>query len=90
MGRKNKTALTRAGARQIVRDAVAKVEEGKKGLTSAEKHERALNLSVTALDEAHTYPDDWGLAGKALELLDAPVLRFFVGLLVDQFASDLP
>ncbi|KKN69855.1 hypothetical protein LCGC14_0436790 [marine sediment metagenome] len=90
MGRKKRTELTRAEARKIVRDQVVRVESEEKGLTSAEKHQRALNLSVTAIDEAHTYPDDWGLAGKALELIDASVLRFFVGLLVDQFASDLP
>lgn len=89
MGRKKRTDLTRAAARKIVRDQVVKVERDK-GLTGAEKFEKALGLSVAAIDEAHEYPAEWGLVGKALDLADAPVLRFFLGLLVDQFASDLP
>lgn len=45
---------------------------------------------MTAIDEEHKYPEEWGIVGDALDIVDAPVLRFFLGMLIDQFADEHP
>ena len=68
--------------RQLARKAVQDVKT--EALSGPEKFEKALAQLVTAVDEAHTYPKSWGLAGKALEAGDGPLLRWILGALLQE------
>ena len=68
--------------RKLARKAVQDVKD--EALSGRGKFEKALAQLVTAVDEAHTYPKAWGIAGKALEAGDGPLLRWILGALLQE------
>lgn len=79
-----KKILTRRALREL---AIEKLNEAR-AESSSGAMELALDKLVEAVDEAHTYPDSWGVAGKVAERLDAPLIRFLLHALLEQIDGD--
>ena len=68
--------------RELARKAVQDVKT--EALSGREKFEKALDGLVESVDEAHTYPDSWGIAGKLAEAADGRVIRWILGALLQE------
>lgn len=79
-----KKMLTRRALREL---AMEKLREAR-AEASGDAMELALDKLVEAVDEAHEYPESWGLAGKIAERVDAPLIRFLLGTLLESLDGD--